>query len=103
MMAETYYAGLAPHGPYGPVNLAACLHVATATPNFLIQEAADTFRLGERHLKEPFKVVDGYIDIPRGPGLGIELDEAYIATQKLESQSDAGRWFHDDDGAVADW
>jgi galactonate dehydratase len=103
MMAETYYAGLAPHGPYGPVNLAACLHVAATTPNFLIQEAADTFRLGERHLKEPFKLSNGYIELPTKPGLGIELDEDYLKTQPLEPQTDAGRWFHEDDGSVADW
>ena len=31
--------------------------------------------LGESVLKEPFSVVDGKIQIPKGPGLGIEVDE----------------------------
>jgi L-alanine-DL-glutamate epimerase-like enolase superfamily enzyme len=31
--------------------------------------------LGESVLKEPFKVVGGRVRIPKGPGLGIEVDE----------------------------
>ncbi len=31
--------------------------------------------LGEGYIKTPFKVRDGYIDLPTGPGLGIELDK----------------------------
>ena len=37
-MAETYYLGVAPHNPLGPVANAAALHFALSTPNFLIQE-----------------------------------------------------------------
>ncbi|MGH9452156.1 MAG: galactonate dehydratase, partial [Terriglobia bacterium] len=37
-MAETYYMGVAPHNPLGPVANAAALHFAMSTPNFLIQE-----------------------------------------------------------------
>ena len=37
-MAETYYMGVAPHNPLGPVANAAALHFALSTPNFLIQE-----------------------------------------------------------------
>ncbi len=35
-MAETYYVGVAPHNPLGPVANAAALHFALSTPNFLI-------------------------------------------------------------------
>src|SRR5258708_10841980 len=31
--------------------------------------------LGEGYLKKPFTIRDGYLDLPQGPGLGIELDE----------------------------
>ena len=37
-MAETYFMGVAPHNPLGPVANAAALHFALSTPNFLIQE-----------------------------------------------------------------
>lgn len=102
-MAETWYAALAPHNPYGPINLAACLQIDACTPNFLIQEFVDPTGLGEGYLKTPFVVREGYIELPTAPGLGIELDEAWIAERPLGPLPDVGRWFHPDDGSVADW
>ena len=102
-LAELYYAGLAPHNPYGAVNLAACLQIDACTPNFLIQEAADVHRLGGGVLTTPFTIEDGYIEVPAKPGLGIDVDEAYLQLYPLGPQADAGRWFHKDDGSVADW
>src|SRR5678815_3525093 len=71
-MAEAYYASIAPHNPLGPISLAAGVQIAASIPNFLIQEQVS---LGEGYLKSPFKVRDGYLDLPKGPGLGIELDD----------------------------
>jgi galactonate dehydratase len=102
-MAEVRYAALAPHNPYGPINLAACLHVDACTPNFLIQEFVDPDGLGAGYLKRPFVVKEGYIDLPAGPGLGIEPDEEWIAARPLEEQRDVGRWYHAGDGSMADW
>jgi galactonate dehydratase len=102
-MAEVWYAAVAPHNPYGPVNFAAALHIDACTPNFLIQEYVDPVGLGGDHLREPFVVKDGYIDIPQKPGLGIELNEEWIRAHPLDRLPDVGRWFHPDDGSVADW
>ena len=102
-MAEVHYAALAPHNPYGPLNLAACLHVDANAPNFLIQEFVDPIGLGAGYLKEPFEVIDGYIALPDRPGLGVELDEEWIAARPLSLLPDVGRWFHADDGSLADW
>ena len=102
-MAETYYAALAPHNPYGPINLAACLHLDANAPNFLIQEFVDPAGLGAGYLKEPFVVRNGYIDLPQEAGLGVEPDEAYLAAHPLAPLPDPGRWFHQDDGSMADW
>ena len=76
-MAEVYYAGLAPHNPYGPVSTAACIQVDFAMPNFVIQEMVDPDVVPETMalVKEPLEVVDGYILPPTKPGLGIEVDE----------------------------
>ena len=71
-MAEAYYASIAPHNPLGPISLAAGIQLSASIPNFLCQEQVN---LGDGYLKKPFKVVDGHISIPTGPGLGIELDE----------------------------
>lgn len=99
-MAETYYAGFAPHNPLGPINLAASLQLSANVPNFLAQEHAT---LGEGYLKQPFVVKDGYIELPTAPGLGIELDEEAIREKQYPGDWDTPRWFHDDDGSVADW
>ena len=71
-MAEAYYAPIAPHNPLGPISLAAGVQIAASIPNFLCQEQVS---LGEGYLKRPFTVREGYLDLPTGPGLGIELDE----------------------------
>jgi galactonate dehydratase len=97
-MAECYYAGLAPHNPLGPISLAACLQVDACIPNFLVQEQVS---LGEGYLKEPFRLVDGYIELPTGPGLGIELDEDAVAA-KTGHDWKCPALFHED-GSVADW
>ena len=77
-MADVYYAGLAPHNPYGPVSTAACIHVDLAAPNFLVQEMVDplTDPVAQELVTEPLPVVDGHIFPPVGPGLGVEVDEA---------------------------
>jgi galactonate dehydratase len=100
-MAETYFAALAPHNPYGPVNLAAALQIDACAPNFLVQEFV---HLGEGYLKEPFVMKDGYIEVPTKPGLGIDVDEDFVKENALTGYlPDIGRWFHEDDGSVADW
>jgi galactonate dehydratase len=98
-MAECYYASVAPHCPLGPIALASCLQLDACIPNFLCQEHVTT---GEGYLKEPFKIVDGHIDVPTKPGLGIELDEAALADKAHDGSWDNPLWFHDD-GSVADW
>lgn len=100
-MAEAYYAALAPHNPYGPLNLAACLQIDACTPNFLIQEFV---HLGEGYLKTPFSVREGYIDVPTAPGLGVEVDEEYLLARPLQPKPDPGWGFwHSDDGSIAEW
>jgi len=52
-------------------------------------------------LKTPFKVDKGYIEIPTGPGLGIELDEAAVA--KMTGHDWRNPESYEEDGSVADW
>ena len=99
--AETCYAGLAPHCPLGPVALAACLQVDACSPNFVIQEHT-AGALGAGYLRQPFVIQDGYIELPTGPGLGIDIDEeAVIAMGEHDWATPQLR--HADDGSVADW
>ena len=97
-MAEAYYAAIAPHNPLGPISLAAGVQLAASIPNFLCQEQVS---LGEGYLKQPFTVTDGYLDLPTGPGLGIELDDDAIA-EKLEHDYRPAETYDADDGSVVD-
>lgn len=98
-MAEAYYASIAPHNPLGPISLACGLQLAASVPNFLCQEQVS---LGEGYLKKPFKVENGYVDIPEGPGLGIELDETLLAG-KLDHDWRNRETYDLNDGSVVDW
>jgi len=105
-MAEVYFASVAPHNPLGPISLAACIQFDACTPNFLIQEhpaMAEKWDLGEGYLKTPFEIKQGYIDIPTGPGLGIEINEDVIRERAYPGDWDTPRLYYPDDGAVADW
>ncbi|MCP4403084.1 MAG: galactonate dehydratase [bacterium] len=99
-MAECYYAAIAPHNPLGPISLAAALQLDACTPNFMIQEQVT---LGEEYLKEPFRIVNGCIELPTKPGLGIELDDEKINTLLYDGIWETPRVWNPDDGAVADW
>lgn len=99
-MAESYYAAVAPHCPLGPIALAACLHLDAAIPNFLAQEHVT---LGEGYLKQPFELRDGYVRLPEGPGLGIELDEDAIADKRTDELWHCPELYDEQDGSVCDW
>ncbi len=96
---EAYYAAIAPHNPLGPISLAAGIQLAASIPNFLCQEQV---HLGEGYLKTPFKVEDGYVALPTGPGLGIELDEDALA-DKIGHDWKNPQTYDADDGSVTDW
>jgi galactonate dehydratase len=87
-MAEAAYAKVALHCPLSPIALAASIQLDAAMPNFLVQEhnEVNDWREGGRtmfgkgFLKNPF-VLDheGCVQVPQGPGLGIEIDEDGLA------------------------
>lgn len=73
--AEVKGVYLIPHNPLGPVSTAACLQLDACIPNFEVQEypmANGVCRL-DKEMKVPFQVENGFIVLPKGPGLGIEL------------------------------
>ncbi len=98
-MAEAYYADVAPHNPLGPISLAAGVQLSASIPNFLCQEQVS---LGEGYLKRPFHVRDGYLDLPTGPGLGIELDENALA-DKIGHDWKNPESYDAEDNSVVDW
>ena len=104
-MAETYFIQVAPHNPLGPISLAACLQVDACTQNFLCQEHPthpEKWDLGEGYLKKPFVIENGYIAVPDGPGLGIEVDEDVVRERQNEGTWDSPVWTLTD-GTPAEW
>ncbi|TQK29186.1 enolase C-terminal domain-like protein [Arthrobacter sp. SLBN-53] len=62
------------------VSLAMFTQVAAAAPGEIT--AIDTHWIwqdGQRITKAPYEIVDGYLDVPAAPGLGVELDEDRVA------------------------
>jgi L-rhamnonate dehydratase len=72
---------VANHGFTTYVNVAAALHWLNSIPNALIcefvAEAGTTLR--DSITRQRLRAVDGYLEIPQEPGLGVELDEEAIA------------------------
>ena len=109
-MAEAYDIALAPHCPLGPIALAACLQVDAVCYNAFIQEQS----LGIHYnvgtdlndyltVDSKFLVTDGTLKIPDGPGLGIEIDEAFLTdAAKSNHRWRAPVWRHTD-GSISEW
>jgi len=103
-MAEVYYIHIMPHCAIGPVAFSACMQVDACVPNFLIQEQVDA-GLGNGLLKKDWVVKNGHIELPKGPGLGIEIDEK-AATKNIDTYTEelgGPGWVYENDGSVADW
>ena len=79
------------------MSLAMFTHAAAAAPGDVT--AIDTHWIwqdGQRITKRPYEIVDGYLDVPDAPGLGVELDEDAVAaahalylTEGLGARDDA--------------
>jgi galactonate dehydratase len=80
-MAEPYFVAMSPHNYNSTtVGLAATVQLCAVIPNFLITEYFVNFtERGDAISINPIKVENGYISLPVGPGLGIELDEEAMA------------------------
>jgi len=75
-MADTFYAVVAPHNAQGPICTATCVQIGASCPNLLTQEIFDDFNVSwERDLVDrPAEVINGKLQIPDGPGLGVDLN-----------------------------
>ncbi len=85
-MAEAYDVALALHCPLGPIALAANLQLDAVCYNAFIQEQSLGIHYNQTndlldYLVDPsvFEYKDGHVAIPQGPGLGIEINESFVA------------------------
>jgi galactonate dehydratase len=105
-LAEAYYVPLAPHCTATFLGIAASLHVVSAIPLFLIHEFYPEnagFNL-PGVTRMPFELdSEGYIGLPPGPGLGVEVDEARLAEESKKPQSYKWPTMKLKDGSIADY
>lgn len=109
-MAEAYDVAVAIHCPLGPIALAASLQVDACTANAFIQEQSlgIHYNVGGELTDyvvrpEVFHYVDGYVDIPSGPGLGLEIREEAVAEAARKGHEWKNPVWRRADGSVAEW
>lgn len=72
-LAETYDVSIAPHNPGGPICMAASMHIAAASPNFLVLEQIEPDReLRDSASTNPPRFIGGKFVVTDAPGLGAE-------------------------------
>lgn len=105
-LAEAYHVPIAPHCTATFLGIAASLHVVSSIPLFLIHEfypqnagfnvpglTSMAFELDK----------EGYIGLPPGPGLGVEVDEAKLIEESKKPQSYKWPGAKLKDGSIADY
>lgn len=109
-MAEAYDVALALHCPLGPIALAANLQIDAGCYNAFIQEQslgihynAANDLLDYVSNREVFAYEDGMVKIPTGPGLGIEVNEAYVRERAAEGHRWRNPVWRHKDGSFAEW
>ena len=107
-MAEAYDVAVAPHCPLGPISLAAALQIDAVSQTAVIQESSLGIHYNEcadvpdyLESDDTFEPVDGFLQIPDTPGLGISMDEERIR------DTEAADWHNPvwcyEDGSIAEW
>jgi len=83
-MASTHTIAFSPHCS-DVVATAASIHVSATTSNFLIMEYTrwPPEWLWEELLNEPLEFKNGYLELPKKPGLGIEINEKTLEKRKV--------------------
>ena len=85
LIAQSRGVKYQPHCTETPLNFAVVMQVMASTPNSFLAEWQVGHGMGVKYgeevplrwelIKQPFSVRNGWVDVPKGPGLGIEIDE----------------------------
>lgn len=106
ILAETFQVPLAPHCTAGFLGIAASLHVAASIPLFLIHEFyPENEGFNPKGITNMTWKLDaeGYIGLPPGPGLGVEVNEKILEEEAKKPQTYKwpGRTLKD--GSISDY
>jgi galactonate dehydratase len=109
-MAEAYDVALAPHCPLGPIALAACFQVDFMSINAFIQEQSLGIHYNQGsdlldYLTDPgeFGYKDGYVSLPKKPGLGIDINEEKVKEMAKIGHTWKNPIWRNQDNSVAEW
>ena len=109
-MAEAFDVAAAPHCPLGPIALAACLQVDATCHNAFIQEQSLGIHYNSNndlldYLKDAsvFNYENGFVKIPGGPGLGIEINEEKVIKMAAIGHNWKNPVWRHTDGSIAEW
>jgi galactonate dehydratase len=105
-LAEAYFVPLAPHCTATFLGIAASLHVVSSIPFFLIHEFYPQnagFNVPGLTRMAYELDNDGYIGLPPGPGLGVEVDEKLMEEESRKPQTYRWPGATLKDGSVADY
>ncbi|MCH8818156.1 MAG: galactonate dehydratase [Chloroflexi bacterium] len=90
-MAEAHYVGFQPHNPYGPICTAAALQLDACTPNFMIQEGGLQPWFQDATSGTAPVQKDGFFPVTDAPGIGVVLNEEWLAANPWDPNGAAWR------------
>ena len=87
-MVDAHHGVVAPHNAQGPVCSAISVQLGACIPNFYVQESFDEFNApwSREIVDHPVLPLNGYVEVPTAPGLGIDLDWERLAAHPYERQ-----------------
>jgi L-alanine-DL-glutamate epimerase-like enolase superfamily enzyme len=78
-MAEAYEVNVAPHNYYGHLASAISAHFCAVVPNLRVMETdVDSAPWRDELFSAPMVIENGDMVIPKGPGWGIDVNEAGV-------------------------
>jgi len=87
-LAEMHHMSIAPHYMASAVTGIAAVHICSTVPNFLaLEHHSSNIPLWAKMLSIKDPIQEGYIRVPDGPGLGVELDEEEVAAYVPEGEA----------------
>lgn len=90
-LAAAFHLHAAPHTFSDALTVAASLHLVASSPNAIILELDRTYNpLQTELVREPLVVRDGNVELPRKPGLGVEIDWDFVADHPYRGELGIG-------------
>jgi len=84
-MAHAWEIPTSPHGPFGPVSLAAGAHAMAGLPGFTVLEHGWGEVPWRNRLTSPAeRIEDGRLQLSEAPGLGFSLDQTTLDAHRVE-------------------